>query len=55
MLSLSIKSIFTFFVPKIDCRRKKIHARGVLSDWFENSFKMTLVVEFRKLGGQNFK
>ncbi len=40
---------------KIDGRPKKIHSPGMMSDWFGIRFKMFLLVELTKLGGQNFK
>jgi hypothetical protein len=35
--------------------QKKIHAPGMMSDRFGIRFKMFLIVELTKLGGQNIK
>jgi hypothetical protein len=35
--------------------QKKIHAPEMMSDQFGIKFKMFLIVELKKLGGQNFK
>ena len=35
--------------------QKKIHVPGMMSDQFEIRFKMFLIGELTKLGGQNFK
>ncbi len=55
-LYLSKKSIFKFFVTKkLMVAQKKIHAPGMMSDQFGIRFKMFIIIELTKLGGQNFK
>jgi hypothetical protein len=56
LLYLSKKSIFKFFVTKnLMVSQKKIYAPVMMSDQFGVRFKMFLIVELTKLGGQNFK
>ncbi len=56
LLLLSRKSIFKFFVNEnMMFAEKKIQAPGMMSDQFGIRFKMFLIVELTKLGGQIFK
>jgi hypothetical protein len=51
-----LRSIFKFFVTKqLMVAQKKIHAPEMMSDQFGIKFKMFLIVELTKLGGQNIK